>query len=615
MQELEELIKKQALINAAKHAGQAQPGAVIGMIMSGYPEYRSQAKDVSKLTGQIVARINSMSSDDQKAELETLGGFVEEKKVEKVKGLADLPEADGEVVLRFAPNPSGPLHIGHARAAVLNQEYKKRYNGRLILRIEDTDPRRVDPDAYQMIEEDLSWMGVVWDEKIIQSDRMEIYYQQARKLIEKGGAYMCTCPGDEFKKLKDSSQSCPHRDASVQDNLALWEKMPEMDEGSVVLRVKTDIKHKNPAIRDWVAMRIVEDAHPRVGSKYRVYPMMNFSVSVDDHLSGVTHVLRGKDHLANSEKQEYMYRHMGWDIPQFIHYGRLKMEDIPLSTSKARQGIEEGLYSGWDDPRLGTIRAISKRGIQVEAIRELMMEIGVKIADSVVSWKKIYGLNRGFLEDKANRYFMVPNPQMIFIEEIPESIPEVIERPLHPDHLERGMRELDFDGNVYLDREDIPSEALKAILMGIGQKVDSDSSEDTSSDVCSDSSSDVNPDTPSDENLDTSSDASNDTSPKDDQILRIMDAVNITFEEGKAFYHSEGIDEARQLKAKIVQWVPYKGVVLVELVMPDASVVMGYAEKDISKVEVDDVIQFERIGFARLDEIKGQMPRFYFAHK
>jgi len=221
MQELEELIKKQALINAAKHGGKAQPGAVIGMIMANHPEYRKQAKDVSRLAGQIVGQVNSMSPEAQSEELETLGGFVEEKKVEKVKGLADLPDVDGEVVLRFAPNPSGPLHIGHARAAVLNQEYRKRYNGKLILRVEDTDPRRVDPEAYQMIPEDLKWMGVEWDEQIIQSDRMEIYYQHAEELIRSGGAYMCTCPGDVFKELKDSSKPCLHRDASVEENLKL----------------------------------------------------------------------------------------------------------------------------------------------------------------------------------------------------------------------------------------------------------------------------------------------------------------------------------------------------------------------------------------------------------
>jgi glutamyl-tRNA synthetase len=559
MQELEKLIKKQALINASKHGGQAQPGAVIGMIMGNHPEYRKQAKDMSKLAGKIVSQVNGMSTEAQKDQLDKLGGHVEEKKVEKVKGLADLPAVDGEVVLRFAPNPSGPLHIGHARAAVLNQEYRKRYGGKLILRVEDTDPRRVDPEAYQMIPEDLQWMNVKWDEQIIQSDRMEIYYQFALKLIVNGGAYMCTCPGDVFKELKDSSRSCSHRDATVEENLALWEKMPETGEGEMVLRVKTDIEHKNPAIRDWVAMRVVEDEHPRVGSKYKVYPMMNFSVAVDDHLLGVTHVLRGKDHLANSEKQEYLYQHMDWEVPQFIHYGRLKMEDIPLSTSQARQGIDEGVYRGWDDPRLGTIRAISRRGIQADAIRELMKEIGVKMADSIVSWKKIYGLNRSFLEEKANRYFMVENPERVQIQGVPESLLGTVERPLHPDHLDRGMRKLDFDGQVYLEEKDIPSH----------QK----------------------------------------------QVIRLMDAVNITFQDGKAQYHSEGIDEARKARAKIVQWVPISGAVDCEMVMPDASIVLGYAEISLQDVKKGDVVQFERVGFARLDGVEENRLSFYYAHK
>jgi len=559
MERLEELVRKQALINAAKHGGQAQPGAVIGMIMSGHPEYRKQAKDVSRLAGQITAQINQLSSEAQKEELDNLGGYQEEKKEEKVKGLADLPGADGEVVLRFAPNPSGPLHIGHARAAVLNQEYSKRYRGKLILRVEDTDPRRVDPSAYQMIPEDLKWMGVEWDEEFIQSDRMEIYYEYALKLIKLGGAYMCTCPGEVFKELKDSSQSCPHRDATVEENLKLWGEMPETGEGEMVLRVKTDIEHKNPAIRDWVAMRVVEAEHPRIGNQYRVYPMMNFSVAVDDHLLGITHVLRGKDHLANSEKQEYLYHHMGWDVPEFIHYGRLKMDDVRLSTSQARQGIEDGLYSGWDDPQLGTIRAIARRGIQSEAIRELMMEIGVKIADSTVTWKKIYGLNRAFLEDKANRYFMVENPELVEIEGVPESLLGTVERPLHPDHLDRGMRSLEFNGKVYLDGEDIPTTA--------------------------------------------------------DQVLRLMDAVNITFQDGKAQYHSEGIDEAREAKAKIVQWVPTEGAVETEMVMPDASLVTGFAESTLKGVKECEVVQLERIGFARLDEKEDGNLRFYYAHK
>jgi len=455
MSELEDLLYKYALTNAVKHNGKAQIGAVIGSIMSSHAEFRSEAREVSKLAGQVVGKVNSMDPETQASELEKRGGLIEkEKKVER-KGLSDLPDVKGEVVLRFAPNPSGPLHIGHARAVVLNDEYVKKYGGKLILRIEDTDPRRVDPDAYEMIDEDLGWLGVKIDEKIIQSDRLPIYYDYAEKLIEMGAAYMCTCEAGEFKKLKDQSVACPCRDLGVEENLKRWKNMENLDEGEAVLRVKTDIEHKNPAIRDYAIMRIVDAEHPRIGRKYKIYPMMNFSVAVDDHLCGVTHVLRGKDHLANSEKQKYLYNYFGWDIPVFIHYGRLKMEDVALSTSKARAGIEEGVYSGWDDPRLGTIRAIAKRGIMKEAIQELMNEIGVKMADSIVSWKKIYGLNRSILEEAANRYFFVWNPEEVIIDDLPQDKNEIIKRPLHPDFLDRGYREIPFNGEFYVVTEDL----------------------------------------------------------------------------------------------------------------------------------------------------------------
>ncbi|MEN4069563.1 MAG: glutamate--tRNA ligase [Methanobacterium sp.] len=556
MESLKDIAYKYALQNAVKHKGTAQNGAVIGMIMSSHPEFRKEASEVSKTVREVITKINTMNSDEQLKELEKLGGMVVEEKKVAPKGLADLPEVKGEVVLRFAPNPSGPLHIGHARAAILNNEYLKKYGGKLVLRMEDTDPRRVYPDAYKMIEEDLAWMDIKIDEKVIQSDRIPIYYEYARKLIKLGGAYMCTCEGGEFKNLKDQSKACPCRDRGIKENLRLWKEMDRMSEGDAVLRVKTDIEHKNPAIRDFPAMRIVEAEHPRTGTEYKIYPMMNFSVTVDDHLMGITHVLRGKDHLANSEKQEYIYNHFGWSIPIFIHYGRLKMEDIALSTSKAKEGIEKGIYSGWDDPRLGTIRAISRRGIMKETLYELMREIGIKIADSTLSWKKIYGLNRAILEKTANRYFFVWNLERTEIEDIPESVKRTVLRPLHPDFLDLGNREIPFNGSVYLVKDDIK-----------------------------------------------------------ENVLRLMDAVNIIFKGGKAVYQSFDLEEARDAGAQIIHWVPADDNLEVEVVMPDASIVKGLAEPACKNIGVGDVIQFERFGFARLDEIMGDKLIFYFAHK
>ena len=555
MNDLEEIVYKHALLNAAKHKGSANPGAVMGSIMANEPELRSRAKEIGPLAGKIVAQVNNLSSEEQASEMEKYNVEVQEKKKVKEEGLQELPGTHENIVLRFAPNPSGPLHIGHSRAAVPNAEYVKRHNGKLILRIEDTDPKRVYEDAYEMIPEDLKWLGINPDEIIYQSDRFDIYYDYARQLIEKGAAYMCTCDGASFKELKDNCKACPCRDNSVEENLELWDKFDTMDAGEAVLRVKTDINHKNPAIRDWVAMRIVDETHPRLGNKYRIYPMMNFSVAVDDHLMGMTHVLRGKDHLANSEKQKYLYDHMGWNLPEFIHYGRLKMEDIPLSTSKALEGIENGTYSGWDDPRLGTLRAVARRGIDPRTIYNLITEIGVKMADSAISWKKIYGLNRNLLEPIANRYFFVENPKLVEVKNY-EGGEIVVERPLHADHLDRGNRLLPFNGSAYLANGDIA-----------------------------------------------------------DGVFRLMDAVNVDIKDDEITYNSTSFEDARDLKARIIQWVPVEENIKVSIVMDDASVKTGLGESALCDLKVGDIVQFERVGFARLDEIKDDELVFYYAHK
>ena len=556
MNDLEMIIYKHALLNAAKHKGSANPGAVMGSIMSNEPELRSRAKEIGPMSGKIVAKVNALSPEEQASEMEKLGVEVQDKKPKaKEVGLQELPGTHENIVLRFAPNPSGPLHIGHSRAAVPNAEYVKRHNGKLILRIEDTDPKRVYEPAYEMIPEDLEWLGINADEVIYQSDRFEIYYDYARQLIEKGAAYMCTCDGATFKELKDNCKACPCRDNTVEENLELWEKFDSMQAGEAVLRVKTDINHKNPAIRDWVAMRLVDEEHPRLGNKYRIYPMMNFSVAVDDHLMGLTHVLRGKDHLANTEKQKYLYDAMDWDTPEYIHYGRLKMEDIALSTSKAMAGIEEGTYSGWDDPRLGTLRAIARRGIDPRTIYNLITEIGVKMADSAISWKKIYGLNRNFLEPIANRYFFCENPVEIDVENY-EDGEVIIERPLHADHMDRGNRLLPFNGTAYLAKSDIK-----------------------------------------------------------DGLFRLMDAVNVEIAGDKVTYHSTSFEDARAVKARIIQWVPAEENVNVKIVMDDASVKEGLGEIALKDLDVGDVVQFERVGFARLDEIRDDELVFYYAHK
>jgi len=322
--DLDLLAFKFSLQNALEHEGQAQPGAVMGRIMAADPDRRGDIKKVKNAVAKAVAKANVMAVDDQRAELEAIAPELLEKKREVVeKVLPDLKDAENDVVMRLAPNPSGPLHIGHTRMAILNDEYVKRYRGKLIVRMEDTNPPTIMPDAYDMILEDLDWLGVEYHEVINQSERFDVYYDHAKKLLENGSAYICQCPVDDWRAKKEAGEPCPHRDQTPEVHMDLWERMlaGEFEPGEISLMVKTDLRHPNPAVRDFVGLRLVDEPHPLTGDDFRVYPLYNYSVAIDDHLMGMTHVLRGKDHLNNTLRQEHVYDHMGWPKPQFLHYG------------------------------------------------------------------------------------------------------------------------------------------------------------------------------------------------------------------------------------------------------------------------------------------------------
>ena len=194
-----------ALQNAVKHGGVPQAGAVVGMVLGAHPEFRPRAKKVAALAKEAIADVAALSSEDRVRKLQALAPDMYEAlfvKHEHRKVLPDLEGAEHGVVMRFAPNPSGPLHIGHARAAVLNDAYVKQYGGRYILRIEDTDPKRVDPAAYEMVKEDIAWMGLGITETVTQSDRLPLYYDLCKQLIGLSGAYVCTCNNEHFRELK-----------------------------------------------------------------------------------------------------------------------------------------------------------------------------------------------------------------------------------------------------------------------------------------------------------------------------------------------------------------------------------------------------------------------------
>jgi len=283
MADTRELIEKYALQNAVKYKAAPNAGAVMGKLMGEHPELRSQAKEVSPLVKEVLAEVEKTGPKEWQERLQAIAPELLEELSERKepdKGLPPLKDAEKGVVMRFAPNPNGPPTIGSARGIIINSEYVKRYGGKFLIRFDDTDPvkKRPMPEAYGWYLEDCEWLGAKPNEVIIASERLPKYYEVAEELICRGGAYVCGCEQAVFKEHKDKGIPCAHRVQSVEQNQELWNKMLDgrLMEGEAVLRIKTDMSYKDPAIRDWAAFRIVTASHPLAGTKYRVWPLLDF---------------------------------------------------------------------------------------------------------------------------------------------------------------------------------------------------------------------------------------------------------------------------------------------------------------------------------------------------
>jgi glutamyl-tRNA synthetase len=400
---MRDLILKWALKNAVEHGGKASAGAVVNKVM-GEAKEKPDIKALGKEIAAVVADVNAMPVDEQQKKLLAMWPEALEKKEETQKELPELPGAvQGRVVLRMAPNVNGPMHIGHSRGLILNDEYAKRYAGRLILRFDDTDPdvKKPVPEAYQWHINDCEWLGVKVDSVSYASDRIPIYYKFAEKLIEAGGAYACSCAQEAAQKARRCGAACEHREQPATKSLAEWKAMlaGKYEKGQMVLKMKTDMCHPNPAVRDWVGFRIVRENHPRVGDKYRVWPMLDFSSAIDDHELGVTHILRGKELATSTLRQKYVYERLGWRYPEVKYWGRVAIHEFgKISKTDIARAIKEGKYRGWDEPRLPTLMGLRARGIRPEAIRRFWLSLGFTERDISASMAILESLNRKLAE-------------------------------------------------------------------------------------------------------------------------------------------------------------------------------------------------------------------------
>ncbi len=473
--DLAAIARRFCLQNAVQHGGQCNPKSLMGRVMGGHPEFRGDPGAVMKELMAAGATVNAMSLEEQQAALEAEApDLLEVKKKERRTGLKELPGAEqGKVVLRFAPNPNGPLSLGHSRGVAVMAEYAREYDADLVLRFDDTDPQVKPPlwdegrgwNGYAMIREDFEWMaGMKPTREVKASDRISVYHDAARDLIRADGAYVCTCDAEAWRELKNTKQPCPCRDADADHGVAQFDRMVNGDyaQGEAVLRVKTDIEHKDPALRDWTAFRIVaaDAVHPRAAAgeipNHRCWPLLDFESAVEDHLQGVTHVIRGKDLMDSTRKQTYLYQHMGWTYPQTLYWGRVSVHEFgKFSTSAMRRSIEAGEFEGWDDPRLPTLRALRRRGFHAEALRAFWIGLGLTEKDVAVSMENIEAENGKRIDDESPRYFFVPNPRELAAEGLAGQVAKPL---LFPPHEDKGRRELVASDKILLPGDEVHPE-------------------------------------------------------------------------------------------------------------------------------------------------------------
>ncbi|MEX2719597.1 MAG: glutamate--tRNA ligase [Candidatus Sigynarchaeum springense] len=595
--DLKIIIRKSALINAAKYNGTAQAGSVLSAIMGEMKELRSKAKEIKPLVEEAVKEVNAMAIDRIMAELATFGINADElgpKRKEEKEGLPPLPDMEktsGHLpytpIFRMAPFPSGPLHIGNARMVVLNDEYAKMTNGKLILAFDDTigamkkkieeedsGAKYVLPEAYDMIREGLKWLGVKWHEEVFKSDRLPIYYDYCKKLIEMGEAYACTCDATAFKAFKDAKKPCPHRDQAIEVALEEFQKMLDgtYEEGSAVIRLKSGIDLSDPALREPVIMRISDAEHPRVGTRYRVWPMLEFSWGLDDHLLGITHIIRGKDLFKEDFIEGHIWKLFGWKPAHILHYGIISTEKLgKLSKTYAREMIAKGEYVGWDDPRTWSLQSLDRRGIRPEPLRNVLLSQGLKLADVDFPASIMYAENQKIIDPISNRYFFVEEPVTVCITGIPGSMykAEPLVNPLNPS---LGKRTISIT----------VKEGAKKLLV-------------------------------------SASDVEKIKGLGGDVLVRLKDLFNITIPGGdvtKATFHSKDLDAARNQKAPVIQWVDSepKNNVNVQILMPDGKIISGKGELNLQSVKAGDMLQFERFGFVKVQSVTKTKLHAWFTH-
>jgi glutamyl-tRNA synthetase len=568
-EEIKRTARKFALQNAVSFEGSAQLKAVIGKVIATLKKQGIHPKEIIPVVKEVVSEVNTMSVNDQRAELEEIAPeLLEKKKQERDYSLPELPHAkQGEVVTRFPPEPNGYLHIGHAKAAIVDFEYAKKYDGRFILRFDDTNPLKDNLDFYEAQKKDLKWLGISWDEEYHTSDNLPKHYQLAEQLIAQGDAYVCTCSAERIKEGRKKKVGCDCQNRSVEEQKELWQRMHD-DSFAAVLRLNGDMSSNNTAMRDPTLFRIINADHPLQHDKFHVWPTYDFAGAVEDSISGVTHPFRTKEYELRDEVYFYLLDKLGLRKPELMEFARLSIEGMPVSKRKIAPLVDQGKVTGFDDVRLPTLRGLHRRGIVPEALKQFVFQQGISKVESTVPFSLVESANRKVIDPIAKRFFFVPNPVKLMVNDAPHRMVSV---PFHPKDKEFGKRDIQTKNMFFIPKSDVDQL-------------------------------------------------------KESDVFRLKDLFNVTVESmnNDQMVGSYAGEELIADSLKI-QWVPENYVPLTVFV-PDVLMkndefnseslkqVKGYAEPAIKTLKTDEIVQFERFGFVRFEK-EDNLIRAFFTHR
>ena len=556
---MEEKAYVYALENAIKFKGKANPGPVIGKLLSEYPKAKDD-HSLPKFVQSCIIKVNGMSLYEQEGELRRLAPELLEKKPKQKKEMPELKNAEkGKVVTRIPPEPSKYLHIGHALSFLINAYYAKEYEGKVILRFEDTNPEKSTQEYADAILDDIiNYLGISPSAIKYFSDDMAIFYEYAEKLITEGHAYVDFTEREEMQRERSEGIESAYRNTTIEENMNAWKDMLAgvHDAGVCVLRLKIDMQADNHVMRDPAIFRIIKDTHYRQGDTYCVWPLYDLAGSIEEELFGVTPILRSSEFGGmRVELQSYIKKILGLKDQYVRQYGRINIHGSLTKGREIREGRKQVHFIGWDDPRLVTLKALKRRGIARQTYYEIMKQAGLSASPTNIDFTMIAAANRKLLDPLADRLFCIREPIEITIIGAPEHIAKIHR---HPDHPERGERTFITHNNFLIEKHDFHK-------LGEGK------------------------------------------------TYRLMECLNF-IKKGKEFhFHSFDYQEFRERGEATMHWLPAGDGKEITIMMPDATIISAIAEDEIIHVEEGSVIQFERLGFCRLDDKRKLL--FWFGHE